>query len=366
MKKRERHEKILNAKSAPIGGVALMVIGAGVLAFGAYGVIAGDDELVSSLVLTVISLAAGLGLLRGGHLLLIPKGGLDLIEEPGRSALAWRGVGDDDRLRISLDDVESVRLVPRDEIWKANAEVRNWSCELVLTDGCAIVGAESANYESIWALGRALQHTTHSRLDEQSSWCEPALPDETHSNAGREPDGRLAIRAGRWGRLQETLLGSGLVAATSGGVLMSQVAQAPVFGFLFGPTLFFMGLAFLGATFVGGFGRDEIYWDATKMGRRSRLGPLSWGKKELHWTDTPYVRIQHRGLLGASLELVGPKSTVVLVGGVSGRSSITPTTLRKLAIELNRIKRLSQKIDPRGPETANHERETTSQRDQSA
>lgn len=328
-------EPLLPGKSAPFGGVVLVAVGAAAVLGGLWGGVTGEEQATNAAALVVLSALFGGGLIAAGLLLRAEKGGVrvDRATPDGPPALAFRGTSDADALTLPATAFRAVRLVPRDEVW-GRTPTRSWSCELLRGTGCPLVLAESADYEAVWTLGRAVEQRLGLPLQEQGEWGPPAAADGAAAGPAPVPEGSRTCRVRRLGALARTLLFVGVAGVAIGAVLMSQVEKEPVFGFLFGPTLLFLGLAFLLAVASGVLATDVISWDAAAVRRGSRLGPLSWGAKELPRAEPAYLRIHHRGLVGASLEWVGRERTLVLVGGVTRASRLGYDGLLALAADL--------------------------------
>lgn len=332
---RETAEPLLPAKVAPLGGWLLVAVGAATIGGGLYGAATGGEALLDAVALFVLSTLFGAGLLAAGLLLLAEKGGLALARSTdGGLALRFRGVGRSDALVVPATAVTALRLVPRDEVW-GREPTRSWSCELLRAGSCPIVVAESSDYEAVWAVGRAVENRLGVPLREQGHWSPPQTRrDGVDATAEGTADGRTTVEVRRGGALARVLAALGVAGLVIGAVLMSQVEKEPVFGFLFGPTLFFLGLALAGAAAAGYVATDVIVWTSAAVERRARLGRLSWGRKVLPRAEPAYLRIHPRGLVGASLELVGQERTLVLVGGVTRSSRLGYAGLLDLAAEL--------------------------------
>lgn len=328
-------DEVLAGKRTPGGGWALVLIGSGVAVTGLWHAIFGGEAPSHALLLLGVALPFGAVLARAGQLLLLEKGGIDFL--PDTRTLRLRCAGDGDSLSVAATSLSGVRLVPRDEVW-GQEPVRNWSCELQRRGGCPVAVAESTDYDAIWSLARGIETRLGIPLREHADW--GAAGESVEDAAGRPRsarEGRRSVVAGRAGRVAETLATFGVLATLVGGLMFSQVATAPVFGFLFGPTLLLLGTALLGVVIVGRWSSDEIAWLPSEIAHRTRLGGLGWGRKALARGGDggqPYVRLHHRGLLGVSLEAVGPSQTVVLVGAVTGSSRLGFDGLLALADEI--------------------------------
>lgn len=333
-------EPILPGKSAPVGGIVLVLAGLAVIGGGLWGGLAGEERTANALALVLLAVPFGGGMVAAGLLLRAEKGGLrlDRPSPDGPPRLAFRGAGERDALTLPAASVRALRLVPRDEVW-GRVPTRNWSAELLRTDGCPVVLAESSDYEGVWTVARAVEHRLGVPLEEQGDWAPApaggaAAEGATVGTPGR-PEGRRTVQVRRGGPLPGALVFLGVAGVVVGAVLMSQVEREPIFGFLFGPTLLFLGLAFLLAAASGALATDVISWDRGAVRRVSRLGPLSWGAKELTRDEPAYLRLHHRGLVGASLEWVGRERTLVLVGGVTRASRLGYAGLLALAADLS-------------------------------
>lgn len=328
---------MLAGKTAPGGGLALMALGAATLVAGVVGAVSWEETTLGVVSLLVASGTLGLGLIRAGQILLVEKGGIDF--DPGAGTVRFRGVGRRDTLVLPVDELTGVRLVPRDEVW-GREPTRNWSCEL-LRSGAAVVVGESTDYDALWGVARKLEGETKRKLTEGGSWSAP--PREA---ARRElAQGTRQVRPRAGGPLFNTLLAIGVVGVAVGAAAMTQVAASPIFGFLFGPTLLFLGLAFGGVALSARLAEDVIEWDGESVRHHRRLGPLRWGARSLPGAGPLYVRLFHRGLRGATLELVGAEQTLVLVGGICRSSALGYDGLRRLADELAEALSLTDAVD---------------------
>ena len=119
--------------------------------------------------------------------------------------------------------------------------------------------------------------------------------------------------------------------------MMANLYAAPVFGFLFGPVLGVMGLAFLLLVLVNRFACCHLKWTADEIRVHHSLGPIRWGAKAVPRHPSLYVRIRHRGIQGACLEIVTPQATLVVGAGVGARSRFTYDDLVALADRLDGI-----------------------------
>jgi hypothetical protein len=328
-------EPLLRGKSTPLGGLVLSAVGALVVAGGLWGALTGEEQVGDALALVGLAAVFGGGLVAAGLLLVAEKGGVRFERGPadGCESLAFRGAGAADALIVPTTSVTGLRLVPREEVW-GRQPTTSWSCELLRAEGAPpLVLAESADYEGVWTAGRAVERRLSVPLRERGSWAPPPAAAPPGAR-GAEPAGRRTVRVRRGGPLTRTLLFLGVAAAVVGGVLMSQVEREPIFGFLFGPTLLFLGLAFLVAAGSGVLATDLVTWDERGVRRQSRLGALAWGAKDLPRSEPAYLRVHHRGLVGASLEWVGRERTLVLVGGVTRASGLGYHGLLALAADL--------------------------------
>lgn len=320
---------ILEGKRTPVGGWLVLASGVAIIVAGAVGAFGGEETFRNAIGLLVGSLLFGAMLIRAGQLLLLHKGGV-LFDEQQRT-LYLRGAGARDLMAIQAADISAIRVVPRDEVW-GRVPTRNWSCELELPGRAAIAVGESVAYDGVMILARRLEGVLGVPLETCSAWCAPRPGEKPRTPPSAT--GRVEVRAGRRGRLAETLVTFGTVALAIGAVMIALVERAPVFGFLFGPTLLFLGLAMVLVALVGYLSHDVVEWTADEVSHHLRLGAISWGRKRLDREPKPYLRIHHRGLVGASLELVGPEQTVVLVGGVASRAGLGYDGLGKLAANL--------------------------------
>ena len=112
-----------------------------------------------------------------------------------------------------------------------------------------------------------------------------------------------------------------------GAILIADIANNNVFGFLFGPLLVALGLVLSGVV-VG----KQLLWERLELGsgkltHNYRIGGWVFGRREVPVLDDFYVRVRQRGLLGGSLELICDGHVRYIAGGVHQSSVLTPPDL---------------------------------------
>ncbi len=321
-------EPLLQPERAPLAGAVVALAGLAALVLGGTRIAEGAGVEPSGPLVFELLFEALLGalLLVVGVLMAARKGGL--LRRPD-GHLALLGIGERDALLIPPGDVTAVRLFARDETWGRN-DVALHVCELETRGGVPIWIAESAELNAVFMLARRLEDALAVPMQRPE-----ALPERT-----AEPDapesGSVLVRTGRGGLL---LTAYGLFAALSfvtGVLMMTNVQAAPISGFLFGPVLAVLGVAFSALCVVGRFGVSELRWTATHVGVQERLGFLTWGRKEVPREPSLYVRLRHRGVQGAALDVVTPAATLVPLAGIGAHSRFRYAELVALAERLQR------------------------------
>jgi hypothetical protein len=306
-----------------------MVVGWGVYALGAVQVMGGawvllaseEESLAARLFLTVLLGVSGLLFLLVGRLIGEPKGGM--VWEPGSRRFRLAGASDEDTLDIPADAVRGVMVASRTERWgREETEVEIGAVELLLRSGATVLVAEPGDEERAGDVAAGLREVTGL----------PAVDAPTRVTP-RRPEAEVRVGAGF--PLGRPLVAAGVLSLGVGGVMVANVANAPVFGFLFGPTLSAIGLCFLGL--VGG---KALATESLRVGvgvwrHAVHLGGRQVFLRELAGEDDHgRIRVASRGGQGFCLHLVRGGSVEVALNGVSRRTRFSPMDLLTLAGEL--------------------------------
>ncbi len=305
------------------------VVGRMVYALGVAQVVGGswvligseEQSLAARLFLVVLLGISGLLFLQVGRLIGEPKGGL--VWEPGSRRFRLTGARADDALHVPVESVSGVAVASRTERWgRENTEVEIGAVELVLASGATILVAEPGNEERATDVASSLREVTGLPAVEAPTTVTPRRPE-------------VSVRLGAGAPLGWPLLNAGVLSLGVGAVMMANIAHAPVFGFLFGPTLSAIGLCFLALIVGKALSTERLQFGPSIWRHEVHLGGRRIFARELGTEgSTGRIRVVSRGGQGFCLHLVRGRSVEVALNGVSRRTRLTPADLLSLAGDL--------------------------------
>jgi len=313
---------LVDPKQSGLVGLALYVLGAAQVIVGVWVFFWSDEQnIVARLILALLLNVSGILFLQVGRLLHEPKGGL--VWEPGTRRFRLGGARGDDSMDVGVDDIRGVAVAERTERWgREETPVEVVAVELVLRSGATILVVEPGDVEYAEEIATGLRELTG--LPAAEAPCEVTPRQE-----------EVVIRVGAGSPLSRPLTTAGILSLGVGAVMMANVLHAPVFGFLFGPTIAAMGICFL--ALVGGkaMSRERIRLAPAGWRHEVLLGSRRFFVRELGPEDAPgRIRLATRGGQGFCLHLVRGGSVVVALGGVSSLTRLTPSALLTLAGDL--------------------------------
>ena len=293
-------EFILPPREAPVFGRLMMVLGLGGVVFSA---VVGATSGGVFLALVAASFPALLGVLpsTGGALLAARRGGVAFEAE----AIAFYGDSPNSAIRIPFGRIASVVAVAREEGDPATP-IPVATAEIILDSGVRVLLAEAPHEEQVEPLARAVAERL--RVPQVARGRTPGT---------RRTEGH-AIRVGNQGALPRTL-GVTAVSMLAAGSIAWLDTKNPAAAAFLGTPLLALGVV-LGLLPVLK-GRLTEHLDLFQDGRFTheyRALGLRWGRREGRADPEGCVRIRQRGLLGATLEIVGHRRVQLVAGGVQG------------------------------------------------
>ncbi|MFT7580371.1 MAG: hypothetical protein ACI9MR_002040 [Myxococcota bacterium] len=255
------------------------------------------------------------GLLSAGVQLLSPRGGLVVDDATGRVGLGV--TGPNDTWWLPREDVEGLHVMPGPSLYGSTVE--DWQIVLALKHRPPVILAQSQDRSTIVLLARSI--ADKAGFD---SVDEAYRPPPTGAIAAE-----LKYAVHRGAALQRMLLFFGISLLVVGVAMMTRVATDPVFGFLFGPLMAFLGGALFVVTLVKRFGAEELASDGIRFTHRYRIGPFRWAERTIR-AERPRWRIYIHGLRGAQLELIGEDGILVLAAGATSKSRIDLTRVAEI------------------------------------
>lgn len=318
----EERVVLVDPRRNSVVGWMVYALGALQVTAGAWVLLASEEQsLAARLFLVVLLGVSGLLFLQVGRLIGDPKGGL--VWEPGARRFRLAGAREDDTLDIPAEAVRGVAVVRRTERWgREETEVEIGAVELVLHSGATVLVAEPGDEERAVDVAAGLREVT-------------GLPEADAPTvvAPRRP--QVDVRVGAGFPLARPLLTAGVLSLGVGAVMIANVADAPVFGFLFGPTLSAIGLCFLGLVGGKSLASETLLVGEGSWRHEVYLGSRRVYLRELGGDEIPgRLRVVTRGGQGFCLHMVRGGSVEVALNGVSRRTRFSPTDLLTLAGDL--------------------------------
>jgi len=269
--------------------------------------------------------------------LLAAKGGL--LVDGGGSRIGIGVTSERDTWWVPTSEVAGIRVVADAS---PGQTIEHWLAVLELTGRSSVVLARSEDRGTVILVARRLVDATGLEgLDGEAAPATPRDDEDTDDAGSTEPASSVpapATDAGRQGidlgvrrraALQGILFFFGVSLSIVGAAMFTRVEHEPVFGFLFGPLLGLLGLAFLGVAVAKRFAVEELRRDGEHFSHGYRLGRLRWGHRRIH-ARAPRWHLYVHGLRGAHLELVGADGTLIIGGGATTRSDIDRAALASL------------------------------------
>ncbi len=313
---------LVDPRRNSVVGWVVYALGAVQVTAGVWVLVASDEQsLAARLFLVVLLGISGLLFLQVGRLIGEPKGGL--VWEPGPRRFRLAGAREDDTLDIPVDAVRGVAVASRTEHWgREEAAVEVGAVELVLYSGATVLVAEPGDEERAGDVAAGLREVTGL----------PAVdPPESVAPLRSQVDARVGVGF----PLGRPLVTAGILSLGVGAVMVANVANAPVFGFLFGPTLSALGLCFLGLVGGKAFASETLYVGEGTWRHEVYLGSRRVFVRELGGDGVPgRIRVVSRGGQGFCLHLVRGGSVEVALNGVSRKTRFSRTDLLTLAGDL--------------------------------
>ncbi|MFT5430588.1 MAG: hypothetical protein ACI9OJ_001263 [Myxococcota bacterium] len=317
---------------------APLMIAAGLLSVGAgiWSLMVGSDVGIMERFLGgLFPMILGALFVSGGQMLASRRGGIFVDTE----AVALQGDGDHDRLRVPTTDIIGVYVFELVERWGTEVHAK-WVCEASLRSGGRLLLGESTDE-------RGLRHYAH-RFTDAAGCAGPSdgAPDAARQAAQRRrgavtqpsesisrSSDTITLSVGSRGRLARTLWVSAISMLGVGVLLLVDLANNDVMGFLFGPLLTAIGLSLLILQVSKARLLEHIRFFEGELGHGYEAFGFRWGWQTLALESDAYVRLRQRGLLGASLEVVSGGRIRHMAGGVHTGTRVTHADLRWLAGE---------------------------------
>ena len=153
------------------------------------------------------------------------------------------------------------------------------------------------------------------------------LPETVHLKSPTQ----IQLKVGSAGTLARTLLTGGPSMLVVGTLLMSDVGNNHVFGFLFGPLFFALGFALSAVPLYATLVETIVDISETQITAKQQFGSFIISERSIPRSVKAYVRIRQRGLLGAGLEVVSDGHVLLVCNGAHETTRITPHDLLGVA-----------------------------------
>ncbi len=313
---------LVDPRQNTVVGWVVYALGAVQVMGGGWVLLASEEEsLAARLFLTILLGVSGALFLLVGRLIGEPKGGM--IWEAGSRRFRLAGANDEDTLDIPADEVRGVIVASRTERWgREETAVEIGAVELLLRSGATVLVAEPGDEERAGDVAMGLREVTGL----------PAVDAPTRVTP-RKPEAEVRVGAGF--PLGRPLSIAGILSLGVGGVMVANVANAPVFGFLFGPTLSAIGLCFLGLVVGKALATESLRVGAGVWRHAVHQAGRQVIRRELDGEDAEgRIRVASRGGQGFCLHMVRGGSVEVALNGVSRRTRCSPQDLLTLAGDL--------------------------------
>lgn len=326
-------------RSSPLAGVALSTMGAIALASAAWDIASAPTDGLLTLVLRAgfPSLLGALLLLTGAMVRAL-KGGMS-VDRRSR-ALALYGRSERDRLVLEPNQLTRGRLTWRDRPQDGETE-RLWALELETSTGATVLIGEGPVRDELLDVLRALAPDLPCPVEETA---EPAGPGPLPPHRTSLPDcvGRTSLPGGArltfavqgpWA-LSGVLTLLGTLSLLVGALLMAHVADAPLSGFLFGPSLAVLGAVLLLVSLTKALAVEEVDVVEGAVAHRFRIMGRSFAERRVTRGEPggAYARLRPRGAQGTCLEIVASGGSLLGASGVtSGTRGLDLPALLALA-----------------------------------
>lgn len=283
--------------------------------------------LLGNLALLFLAVARLLGLAKGG-----------VSYEPSTRDWLIHGLGSKDLLRIPSAQVLGLSVERRTEYWGRSPDpVLVSSIHLITRDGLRIMLLQMSSLQDAQERAEWIRDATGVSPIREGGvvWDQPAQV--TPAAAGLKltslPDGfEAAIRTGVAGPLMVALVLAALFCLVSGGLLLAGISVTGIVGALFGPLLFFLGLAMAAFLTVRRFGWQQLTFRGSELTSIHRLGRFKWAPQTLSVQPaTCLVRLATRGVHGQHVEVLQGEKMAILGAGSSVSSLLPPAQLFQLA-----------------------------------
>ncbi len=312
------NQVLLRGKSARIFGPFMMALGVGSLYMSVRGLL-GGGELGARLALSTFLGLFGALLLVGGRMIAAARGGVTVTDD----ALELAGDAADDILRIPLEQVRAV-VVHEVQDRRGDALIPHFVCEAALAGGVHVLLGESDDEHHLRHFGHQVGEATGHGAPESEPpkvTFDPPRGDVPPTIVAAPQ--HLDLHVGVGGSLALTLAVSGATMLASGVVLMLDLQNNNVLGFLFGPLLIALG-AILGAIPAGkAVLVERLRVDGDTLHHCYRLLGKTFGARAFALTDRAYVRLRQRGLHGAAIEVASDGRILIVAGGVHRGTPLT-------------------------------------------
>ncbi len=316
---------LISPRRSLLFGPLFMAMGVLGVAVGGWSLVqAGDAAVLTRVVSSVLPALFGALLFAGGRMIAAQRGGVGVEDE------AYVLVGDSapDRIRVPLDRCRSIMALRLDERWGEQLHTR-WVCEALVTDAPRVLLGESDDEHG-------LKHVAHN-IASAGGLGAPLLEPPADSPPSR-PEGpppptvtitkdQLDVLVGLGGNLASTLLVGGISMLVVGVILMLDIANNNVFGFLFGPLLAILGVILAAVPVAKRRLTEHLRVKGATLYHNYEAFGFSWGHREFPLVTGCYVRVRQRGLQGANLEVVSDGRILHVAGGVHNRTPLGPAGL---------------------------------------
>ncbi len=318
---------LIQSRQSRIFGPFFMALGILGVCVGAWSLVqAGDAGILARVVGGALPALFGALLIVGGRMIAAQRGGVGVADD------AYVLVGDNaaDRIQVPLDRVRHIVALQLDERWGDQLHTR-WVCEALVADAPRVLLGESDdehglkhvahNIAAAGGLGSPLLELPDSSVEQRPS--DPPPPAVNMAEHG------LALQVGLAGHLASTLLVGGISMFVVGVILIMDIANNNVFGFLFGPLLGALGILLTAVPITKRSLVEHLRVtpDEHTLHHHYTAFGFSWGHRAFPLTPDAYVRVRQRGLLGANLEVVSDGRILHVAGGVHSGTLLGPPGL---------------------------------------
>ena len=316
---------LIQPRQARIFGPFIIALGVVSLAVGVYSLFeTSDAPIAHRLIGALFPGLLGALFVVGGRMIAARRGGVEATDD----AYVLYGDSRKDLFRIPFERIDRLLALPLEE---RRGELLHtvWVIEALLRDAPRVLLGESDDEHG-------LKHVAH-EMAKAGRVGTPAfeLPDRgpPARPAGHPPAGvslgtdSMTVRVGLGGSLGPTLLTGGGAMLAVGTLMLWDLANNNVLGFLFGPLMVALGLV-LTALVVGKFALVEhLRMERGTLHHHYETFGRFWGRREFPITADAYVRVRQRGLQGACLEVVSDGRILHVGGGVHVGTPLGPPGL---------------------------------------